>query len=140
MSSVSAVPNGVADLLQTFSKTGSSTLSSALSSASVQSALALASPGDLVHLSEQALALQQVAGLLGGSDTSGSTDSSGATTDPGAAVLQALANQARTSQSQPASSSGATNTATNGTFAQQEAAALLDTGSATATGTISLLG
>jgi hypothetical protein len=71
MSSVNAVLNGVADLLQTFSKVGSSSpVTSALSSAAVQSALSTASPGDVVQLSQQALALQQVAGLFGSSDSS----------------------------------------------------------------------
>jgi hypothetical protein len=73
MSSVNAVPSGVADLLQTSSKTGFSALFSALSSTSVQSALATASSGDLVQLSQRALALQQVAGLFGSSDNSAAT-------------------------------------------------------------------
>ena len=138
MSSVSAVPSGVADLLQTFSKAGSSALPSALSSTAVQSALELASPGDLVQLSQQALALQQVGGLLGGSDSSGNSDASqeGAATDPGTLILQALANQAQTSQSHLASSPGptasnssapVTPTVTNETLAQQEAAVLFGT-------------
>jgi len=65
MSSVSAVNPAVADLLQVFSKSGSASLSTALSSTAVQSALDTASPGDLVQLSTQALQLQQVAGLFG---------------------------------------------------------------------------
>lgn len=141
MSSVSAVTSGVADLLRTFSKAGSSPLPSALSSTSVQSALAIASPGDLVQLSQQALALQQVGGLFGGSDSSGSSDASGATAGPGTLILQALASQGQTSQSQIASSPAAS-PATSETLAQQEAAVLFGTNSVTGSGnsTISLLG
>jgi hypothetical protein len=72
MSPVSANSSGVADLLQTFSGTGasanSSVLSSTLASTQVQTALQNASPGDIVQLSEQAVQLQQVAGLFGSSE------------------------------------------------------------------------
>jgi hypothetical protein len=70
MTSVSANPSGVADLLQTFSGTGASASSSALSSTQVQTALQSASPGDIVQLSEQAVQLQQVAGLFASSEPS----------------------------------------------------------------------
>jgi hypothetical protein len=72
MTPVSSNSSGVADLLQTFSGTGasasSSALSSALASTQVQTALQKASPGDIVQLSEQAVQLQQVAGLFGSSE------------------------------------------------------------------------
>lgn len=74
MSPVSSNSTGVADLLQTFSGTGasanSSALSSALASTQVQTALSAAPPSDIVQLSEQAVELQQVAGLFGSSEQS----------------------------------------------------------------------
>jgi hypothetical protein len=69
MSSVTSAISGVADLLQTFENTGSSAVSSPLSSSAVQSALQQASPADILQLSEQALRLQQVGGLFGTSST-----------------------------------------------------------------------
>ena len=68
MASVTSVNPGVSDLLQTLSSVGSTSLSSALSSSKVQSALQTASPGDLVQLSQAALQLQQAVGLFGGSE------------------------------------------------------------------------
>jgi hypothetical protein len=69
MSPVSSDSAGVADLLKTFSGTGasasSSAVSSLLASTQVQTDLQSAAPGDIVQLSEQALQLQQVAGLFG---------------------------------------------------------------------------
>ena len=70
MTSVSADASGVADLLQTFSGTGASASSSALASTQVQTALQSASPGDIVQLSEQAVQLQQVAGIFASSESS----------------------------------------------------------------------
>jgi hypothetical protein len=71
MTSVSSDPTGIADLLQTFSGTGASASSSALSSTKVQTALKSASPGDIVQLSDQAVQLHQVAGLFASSEQSG---------------------------------------------------------------------
>jgi hypothetical protein len=76
MTSVSSDPSSVADLLQTFSGTGASASSSALSSTKVQTALQSASPGDIVQLSDQAVQLQQVAGLFASSEGSTSTANS----------------------------------------------------------------
>ena len=115
MSSVSSVNPGVADLLQTFWKNGTSPVSTALSSSGVQSALAIASPGDLVQLSSQALQLQQVAGLFGPSEVSNGTAAT---------------------QHQPT----ATSPQANETFAEQEVAALFGTDSVGSNSTISLLG
>jgi hypothetical protein len=66
MGSANSVNPGVADVLQILSGAGSASLSSVLSSSSVQAALENASPGDIVQLSQQALQLQE-AGLLFGS-------------------------------------------------------------------------
>lgn len=76
MTSVSSDPTGVADLLQTFSGTGASASSSALSSTKVQTALQSASPGDIVQLSDQAVQLQQVAGLFASSEQSATASNS----------------------------------------------------------------
>ena len=150
MSSVSVVPSGVSDLLQTFIKSGSSPVSPTLSSASVQSALAIASPGDLVQLSQQALQLQTVAGLFASSGASGGSDA--ATTDPLTALLQTLEKQTQSDQvSNPSSNQGTTGSdstspsatplstaatiaAANQVLAQQEAFALLGTNTATGAG------
>jgi hypothetical protein len=70
MTSVSADPSGVADLLQVFSGTGASASSSAISSTKVQTALQSASPGDIVQLSDVAVQLQQVSGLFASSEQS----------------------------------------------------------------------
>jgi hypothetical protein len=142
MSSINPVSNpvnspvkpGVADLLRTFSRSESSSVSAALSSKAVQSALAVASPHDLVRLSVQAIQLQQVTALF---DSSGDSNASLATTDRGAALLQALAN--------PTSASAAASTSrppAGETLAQQEAAALFGTNSVTGAGNnaIRLLG
>ena len=58
MGTVAAANPGVADLLQIVSNAGSPSLSSALSSSNLQSALQAASPADIVQLSSQALQLQ----------------------------------------------------------------------------------
>ena len=80
MTSVTANPSGVADLLQTFSGTGasasSSALASTLASTAVQTALQNASPGDIVQLSDQAIQLQQAGALFGSSEASTSTANS----------------------------------------------------------------
>jgi hypothetical protein len=80
MTSVSANPSGIADLLQTFSGTrasaNSSALTSALASTKVQTALQSASPGDIVQLSDQAVQLQQAGDLFASSGSSTSTANS----------------------------------------------------------------
>jgi hypothetical protein len=68
ISSVAPVNQGVADLLQILSNAGSSSLSSAFSSPSIQSALQGASPGDIVQLSNQALQLQVANDLFANPD------------------------------------------------------------------------
>jgi len=77
MNPVGSDSAGIADLLKTFSGTGasasSSALSSALASTQVQTDLQSAAPGDIVQLSEQAVQLQQVAGLFGSPDQTAST-------------------------------------------------------------------
>jgi hypothetical protein len=61
---------GLADALQLLSNSASPTVSSLLSSPSVQAALQNAPTADLVELSDQALQAQVVDGLFGGSDGS----------------------------------------------------------------------
>jgi hypothetical protein len=71
MGSVSSTNRGVAAVLQILSGESSASVSSALSSQAVQSALESASPRDIVQLSQVALQLQEAAGLFG--TPSGST-------------------------------------------------------------------
>jgi hypothetical protein len=66
----------MADLMQIFSSAATPAVSSLLSSTTVQSALAKAPPADIVQLSEQAMQLQEVDGLFGGSPAA-TTESSG---------------------------------------------------------------
>jgi predicted transcriptional regulator len=72
MGSVGSAAFSLSDLLQTLSAS-SPQLSSMLSSSGVKSALATASPRDLVELSDQALQLQQVGLLFGSTDSTRST-------------------------------------------------------------------
>ncbi len=72
MSTVSSTSNGISDLMQIFSNAATPAISSLLSSSQVQSALAKAPPADLVRLSDQALQLQEVDGLFGGTNPPGS--------------------------------------------------------------------
>lgn len=81
MGSVSSTNPGIAALDQILGIT-SATTSSPLSSQSVQSALQNATPGDIVHLSQQALQLQLASGLFGTPGTSSSI------TAPSAAAQQ----------------------------------------------------
>jgi hypothetical protein len=70
MSTVTSVNPGVAHLLQIFSNAGSPSLTSALSSSEVQSALQSASPADIAQLSDQALQLQVANDLFASADPS----------------------------------------------------------------------
>jgi len=65
MSAVTSVNPGIADLSQLLSNTGSASISSALSTPSVQSALQNASPVDVATLSQEAVELQEANGLFG---------------------------------------------------------------------------
>jgi hypothetical protein len=65
MGSTNSVNPGVADVLQILSGAGAASISSVLSSTSVQSALESASLGDIVQLSQQALQLQEAGTLFG---------------------------------------------------------------------------
>ena len=76
MSSVSPTSTGISDMMQIFSAAATPAVSSLLSSSKVQSALAKAPPADIAQLSDQAMQLQEVDGLFGGSTTS-ATQSSG---------------------------------------------------------------
>jgi hypothetical protein len=117
MSSVASVSSGVSDLFQALSNTGSSSVSSVLSSTSLQSKLEGSSSGDIVKLSEQALQLQQANGLFGAST------SSPAVTDPASLLLQAV------------------NSATTGTPSTSSSTTTAPfTGEPTGTGSISLTG
>jgi len=73
MASIAPVNPGVTDVLQLLSGAGSASVSSALSSTAVQSALQNASPSDLVQLSAAALQLQDVSDLFGSSGSSTAT-------------------------------------------------------------------
>lgn len=73
MASIAPVNPGVTDVLQLLSGAGSASVSSALSSPTVQSALQNAPPADLVQLSAAALQLQDVTDLFGGSGSSPAT-------------------------------------------------------------------
>jgi hypothetical protein len=84
MSSISSVNPGVADLLQTFTNTGSTAMSSVLSLPAVQSAIENESPQDLAVLSFEAQQLQEAVGLFG------TTDASETPVDPSTLLLQAL--------------------------------------------------
>jgi hypothetical protein len=107
MSSVTSANNaGVSDLLQALSSTASGTLSSVLSSSSVQSALQKASPGDLVALSQQAVESQVAAGLFSGSNTSQTT-----TTDPATLLLQAVNSSITGTSTSGTSTTGTSTTA-----------------------------
>ena len=75
MSSVSPTSTGISDLMQIFSAAATPAVSSLLSSSKVQSALAKAPPADIVQLSDQAMQLQEVDGLFGGSTASTSEGS-----------------------------------------------------------------
>jgi hypothetical protein len=70
MSSVTATSTGISDLLQIFSSAATPAISSLLSSSQVQAALEKAPPADIVELSDEAMQLQQVDGLFGGSTSS----------------------------------------------------------------------
>jgi len=112
MSSVTSLNQGVTDLFQALSNTGSSSLSSVLSSPALQSALKTASPGDIVKLSEAALQLQSVGGLFGGSNPAPTS-----ATDPGSQLIQALDSSiagSTTSSAAPWSTPSTTNPANAG--------------------------
>jgi hypothetical protein len=67
MGSVSSTSSNLSNLLQSLGAE-SPALASLLSTSKMQSALEKASPGDLVQLSDQAMQLQQVGLLFGGTD------------------------------------------------------------------------
>jgi len=90
MSTVSSVNPGVSDLFQALSNTGSSSVTSVLSSTSLQSKLAGASSRDVVKLSEQALQLQQANGLFSASAGSQTAATTAASATPDSLLLQAI--------------------------------------------------
>jgi hypothetical protein len=98
MGSVATVNPGVADVLQTLSGAATGSLSSALSSSGVQSALQKAPPADIVPLSQLAQQLVEANGLFGSSSASQTV------TDPATLLLQAV-NSSLTGSTTPASSS-----------------------------------
>ena len=65
MGTVASVNPGIASVLKTLSNSGSSALSSALASPTVQTALQNAPPADIAQLSSQALQLQEMDTLFG---------------------------------------------------------------------------
>jgi hypothetical protein len=68
---------GLADLMQIFSSAATPAVSSLLSSPTVQSALQKAPVADIVQLSDQAMQLQEVNGLFGGSAAPTTTETAG---------------------------------------------------------------
>lgn len=91
MSSAGSVSSGVSSLIQALSNTGSSSVTSVLSSSTVQSRLKSASSADVAHVSEQALHLQQANLLFGDSRSiQDSLQNAGATT-PESLLLRAVA-------------------------------------------------
>jgi hypothetical protein len=70
MSTIASVNPGVADLLNILSNAGAPSLSSALSTAKIQSALQAASPADIAQLSDQAVQLQVANDLFASADPS----------------------------------------------------------------------
>jgi hypothetical protein len=101
VSSVSSASQGVSDLFQALSSTGSSSVSSVLSSASLQSKLKSASTADVVQLSEQALQLQQASGLFGTPTASATATAA----SPDSLLLQALTSAITGSTTPPQSTS-----------------------------------
>jgi hypothetical protein len=75
--STGSTSTGITDLMQLFSSAATPALSSLLSSTQVQTGLGKASPADIVQLSDQAMQLQEVDGLFGGSTAPSNTQSSG---------------------------------------------------------------
>jgi hypothetical protein len=90
MGSIAPANPGLTDVLQLLSAAGSASVSSALSSPAVQSALQDASPADIVHLSAEALQLQSVTGLFGGSDSPQASSASTPATAAAASESQLL--------------------------------------------------
>ncbi|HEX4138577.1 MAG TPA: hypothetical protein VHY84_28460 [Bryobacteraceae bacterium] len=117
VSTVSSVNPGFADLSQLLSSTGSATVTSALFTPAVQSALQNASPTDLVQLSAQALQLQAVGGLFA------NTDSSSTEATPESLLFQALSSSL--TQSTNAGSSGSGTTAASSSESSADATAAL---------------
>lgn len=71
MGSVSSInTSGMSEMIQLLSSSSSPLTSSGLSSSQIQSALKNASPTDIVHLSAQAIQMQEASVLFGNSDTS----------------------------------------------------------------------
>jgi len=99
MSSVSPIGTGISDLMQMFSSAAPAAMSSLLSSPQMQSALAKAPPVDIVHLSAQAMQLQEVDGLFGGANPL-------QTVDPGLAMQSMLMSFYSSSLPAPSTSSG----------------------------------
>jgi hypothetical protein len=142
MSAVSSVNPGVASLSQLLSNTGSATVTSALSTPAVQSALKNASTGDLVQLSDQALQLQETNSLF-----SNPASSSTAAT-PDSLLLQALnsslagsTNAGSTAGSTAASLAAASTSATaTATLALEQVSDLFGTNSGSGNEPLSILG
>jgi hypothetical protein len=93
MGTVSSTSSNLSNLLQTL-EAASPELSTMLSTPQMQSALAKASPGDLVQLSDQAMQLQEVGLMFGSTDGTQSTDSDSAPDS----ILAALSPNSSTTQ------------------------------------------
>jgi len=134
MSAVSAANPGIASLSQLLSSAGSATLTSALSTPAVQSALQNAPAGDIVRLSDQALQLQEAASLFG------LPASSSTAATPDSLLFQAL-NSSLTGATNSGSTSASTTAATaNAASALQQVSELFGTNSSSGNGSLSILG
>ena len=131
MSAVTSVNPGIADLSHLLSSTGSASISSALSSPTVQSALKSAPPGDLVQLSRQAVQLQEVGSLFGSSGTSGTA------VTPQTLLLQALNSAITGSTTAGSTASKSTAATATATAALEQVSELLGTNSSS--GSLSFL-
>src|SRR5580658_6986910 len=132
MSAVTSVNPGIANLSQLLSSTGSASISSALSSPTVQSALNNAPPADLVQLSQQAVQLQEASGLFG------SSDSSDTAATPQTLLLQALNSAITGSAATGSTTSTSTASTAAATSALEQVSELLGTNSSS--GSVSFLG
>jgi hypothetical protein len=132
MSAIGSVNPGVADLFNWLASTGATSVTSGLSSPSVQTALQSSSPSDLVQLSQQALQLQQAGSLFGSSDATQTSAT------PESLLLQALTSSIAGSpvngSATPGSESTSTAAATTSALALEQAYQLFGTNSNSGTG------
>jgi len=107
-----AINPGVSSLIETLSNSGSPGLSAALSSPTVQSAIANAAPGDLAQLSDQALQLQEASALFGtATQTTSTANPSDLLQSLGASLLASLTATPASTSSNSTADAASTDTA-----------------------------